>query len=132
MCLSIYGFVYIFGSILTPLIPARVERRCTLMTAMFGIGFFLFLVGPSQLLGFQESLTMMIVGLFLRGCFFAPLSIPALPEMIAATEEKYSSLDKEISNNLNSGIFNACLQLGHILGPLFGASTYSAVGFELT
>ena len=110
MCLSIYGFVYIFGSILTPLIPERIERRFTLMTGMFGLGFFLFFVGPSQLLGFRESFNMMIAGLFLTGCFLGPLAIPAFPEMIAATEDKYqNNIDKEISNNLNSGIFNACL-----------------------
>ena len=47
MCLSIYGFVYMIGAILTPMIPDRVERRFTLMMGMFGIGFFLFFVGPS-------------------------------------------------------------------------------------
>ena len=75
---------------------------------------------------------MMIVGLFLSACFLGPLAIPALPEQIAATEEKFPHLDKEMSNNLNSGIFNSSLGIGQILGPLFGATSYSALGFPIT
>ena len=64
-CMSIYGFVYIIGTLLVPHLPNRIEKRFTLMSAAFFIGLFLFLVGPSQILGFEESLMMLIIGLFL-------------------------------------------------------------------
>ena len=47
MCLSIYGFVYIIGTITVPYIPERIERRFTLIISSFLMGVFLFLVGPS-------------------------------------------------------------------------------------
>ena len=37
-----------------------------------------------------------------------------------------------MANNLNSGIFNACLGIGQILGPLFGATVYAKLNFRLT
>ena len=37
-----------------------------------------------------------------------------------------------MANNLNSGIFNACLGIGQILGPLFGATVYARLNFRLT
>ena len=52
VCMSIYGFFYIAGTLLVPLIPKRIQNRCILITASFLIGVFLFLVGPSQILGF--------------------------------------------------------------------------------
>ena len=64
-CMSIYGFVYIIGTLLVPQIPDRVQKRFTLMSGAFFMGIFLFLVGPSQILGFNESLMLLIIGLFI-------------------------------------------------------------------
>ena len=80
MCLSIYGFVYMIGSILTPLLPEWIEKRFTLIVSSFGIGLFLFFVGPSYIFGFNESLTFLISGLFLTAIFLGPLATPVLPE----------------------------------------------------
>lgn len=132
MVLSIYGFVYIIGTLLVPQIPDRIEKRFTLMISCFGIGFFLFLVGPSQILGFSESLSLMITGLVLTACFLAPLAIPALPEMVAATEAKFPKIDNITANNLNSALFNTFLGLGQIFGPLFGATSYAKLNFRIT
>ena len=80
MCLSIYGFVYIIGTLSMPYIPNRISKRFILIVSSLGIGVFLFLVGPSQLLGIKENLLTMIIGLFLTANFLAPLAIPVLPE----------------------------------------------------
>ena len=95
MCLSIYGFVYIIGTLSMPFVPQRISKRFILMASSLGIGIFLFLVGPSQIFGFQESLIMMIVGLFLSANFLAPLAIPVLPEMLEVTQEKFPGFDEE-------------------------------------
>ena len=101
------------------------------MSAFF-LGFFLILVGPSKILGIDEGLTIMIVGLFLSGCFLAPIAIPALPEMLEATEGKFHANESEKAGNYTAGIFNMGLGMGQVVGPLFGASMYDAIGFRNT
>ena len=96
------------------------------------MGIFFFLVGPSSILGFDDSLTLMIVGLFLTAQFLAPLCIPVLPEVIAATQEKFPHCDQKTAGNYTAALFNAGLGLGQILGPLYGASMYAAKGFRVT
>ena len=132
MCLSIYGFVYIIGTIAMPYVPERISKRFILMFSCFFMGIFLFLVGPSQLLGFRESLLTMVIGLFLTANFLAPLAIPVLPEMQEATMEKFPNFDSQQIGNYNGALFSSFLGLGQVLGPLFGASTYAALNFRLT
>lgn len=127
--MSIYGFVYIIGTLVVPQIPSRISKQFTLMTASLLMGLFLFLVGPSKLLGFNESLTMILIGLFITANFLAPMVIPVLPEMLDAIKEKNGACDDQLAGNYASALFNASLGLGQVLGPLFGATTYAALGF---
>lgn len=61
-----------------------------MMLSALLMGLFLFIVGPSQILGFNnESMTLLIVGLVITANFLAPLAIPALPEMMDAVKDKY-------------------------------------------
>ena len=88
------------------------------------------MVGPSEILGINESLTIMIVGLFLSACFLGSIAIPALPEMLESIDGKFLESEKEKAGNYSAGIFNMGLGLGQVFGPLFGASMYDAVGFR--
>jgi len=92
--MSIYGFVYIIGTLATPYIPERIEKRFTLIMSALFMGIFLFFVGPSSMFGMNESITLLIVGLFLTANFLAPLVIPVLPEMLAAIEDKVEAGDQ--------------------------------------
>lgn len=130
--MSIYGFCYIIGTLLVPHISSRIHKRFTLILSAFLIGVFFFLVGPSAIFGFDNSLTLTIVGLFLTAQFLAPTCIPVLPEVIAATQEKFPHCDQKVAGNYTAGLFNAGLGLGQILGPLYGASMYAAKGFRVT
>ena len=113
MTLSIYSIVYIIGTLLVPQIPTRIEKRFTLITGMFLLGAFLTLVGPSQVLGFEESFTMLIIGLSLSGCFLAPTTIPVLPEMLEATQAMFPSSEaQEAANNHTAALFNFGIGLG--------------------
>ena len=83
-------------------------------------------------MGFNDSLTMLIVGLFLTANFLAPLAIPVLPEMIQATQAKYPGCKSETAGNYTGALLNTFLGLGQVLGPMFGATLYASVGFRLT
>ena len=77
-----------------------------------GMGLFLFMVGPSQLLGFPDNFSLLIAGLVITANFLAPLAIPALPEMMDAIRSKYPNYDSEMAGNYASGLFNSGLSLG--------------------
>lgn len=132
MCMSIYGFVYIIGTLTVPHIPETISKRFTLIVSSLLMGIFLFLVGPSKILGFEDSLTLMIVGLFITANFLAPLVIPVLPEMIEAAEEKFSANQKQVTGDYTGALLSTFLGLGQVLGPLFGATTYAQLGFKVT
>ena len=87
--MSIYPVIYIFGTILVPFLSDRIQKRFTLICSAFLLGLFLILVGPSKILGIEENLTTMIVGLVLSGCLLGPIAIPALPEMLESIEGKF-------------------------------------------
>lgn len=81
--MSIYAFVYIFGTLLTPQLPEKISKRFTLQSSAFLLGLFMLVIGPSAALPFvPETLNSLIFGLFLTATLLAPLIIPALPEMI--------------------------------------------------
>lgn len=132
LCLSIYGFIYIIGTLIVPQIPERIEKRFIMMTSALCMGLFLTMVGPSQLLGFRESMGLLIAGLVITANFLAPLAIPALPEMMNAIREKYPKCNLELAGNYAGGLLNAGLNLGQIIGLFFGASTCAALNFRLT
>ena len=83
--LSIFPLVYIFGTLLTPCIPARVDKRVTLMSSALLMGIFNVFIGPSQMFALPETLVLVVIGLVMSGSCMAPMTIPVLPEMIDAS-----------------------------------------------
>ena len=124
--------MYIIGTFLTPYIPDRIEKRFTLIVSCFLMGVCLFFVGPSKLFGLEESLTLMIIGLFLTANFLAPTVIPVLPEILAAVEEKVDKSEMQKAGDYSGALLNTALGLGQVLGPLMGASFYAQWGFRTT
>ena len=102
------------------------------MTSNLLMGVFCFLIGPSVIFGLPETLALSIVGLTTSAVFLAPMVIPALPEMIEASKEKYPNQNKQTTNNYASALFNTGLGLGTCIGPLYGAMMYEKTNFRLT
>lgn len=103
------------------------------MIVMFGLaysGVILFIYGPSELLNFPNELYLVIIGLSLLGAGFTLSLIPTLPEMIVSVEGRFDNSRGEL-NDVASGVFNTCLGVGQIVGPLYSSIVTSAVGFRL-
>ena len=75
---------------------------------------------------------MLIVGLVLTSHFFALLGLPALPEMMLAIKKTYPKCNFELAGNYASGLLNSGNNLGQIVGPFYGATTYAALNFRMT
>ena len=103
-----------------------------MISSAMGLGIFLFMVGPSQILGFPDSFSLLIAGLVITANFLAPIALPALPEMIDAIKSTYPNSNFELAGNYASGLLNAGNNVGQILGPVYGASLYAALNFQLT
>ena len=117
---------------MTPCIPARVDKRVTLMSSALLMGIFNVFIGPSQIFALPETLVLVVIGLVMSGSCMAPMTIPVLPEMIEASQAKFPSQNARTTNNYVSAIFNTALGLGTCIGPLYGATAYERLNFRLT
>jgi MFS family permease len=72
----------------------------------------------------------MIIGQIGHGLVDPFLLIPALPEMIDVAMEKFPH-DEYLVNDLSSGIFNACISMGQLAGPIYGALMSEFTNFRL-
>ena len=80
-----------------------------------------FLIGPSKLLGFNESPGLTVLGLAVLGSGAGMIVIPVLPEMIEAVEEIYPDIDEVHLHNIISGMFVSAQGVGETLGPILGS-----------
>ena len=60
----------------------------------------------------DQSMISMCIGLGLLGFFMAPMSIPNMPEMMAAMREQYPDYDMEHADSLLSGMILASYSTG--------------------
>ena len=82
---AIWPVFYIPAAIAVQYVPQYVDKRVTIIiSALMSSVAFVF-VGPSQLLAFPDSLTLMIIGQAVLGIFTATMMIPGLPEMVEST-----------------------------------------------
>ena len=102
------------------------------MSSALLMGIFNVFIGPSQILALPETLVLVVIGLVMSGSCMAPMTIPVLPEMIEASQEKFPSQNARVTNNYVGAIFNTALGLGTCIGPLYGATAYERLNFRLT
>jgi len=120
------------GPLLLPLIAKKFESRATMMCGFFILGFSMTFVGPSNVFGFPDTSTaMMIIGLIVLGTGAACTVIPVIPEMMNAVEGQYEEHSSEVSDTF-SGIFNIAGGFGQIVGPSVAGVLADQVGFNWT
>uniref|UniRef100_A0A7S3NA97 Major facilitator superfamily (MFS) profile domain-containing protein n=1 Tax=Euplotes harpa TaxID=151035 RepID=A0A7S3NA97_9SPIT len=103
-----------------------------MMVGFFILVFSCLFLGPSRLLGFPETSTvMMVFGLVVLGTGAAFTVIPVIPEMLNAVGDQYAEHQSEVSDNF-SGIFNVAGGFGQIIGPTIAGLLKDEVGFNYT
>lgn len=78
----IWPVFYMSFCALVQYVPSTIEKRYIMILANLLCFFGCLIQGPSKLLRFPDSLTMIIIGQVFLGIINAFLIIPSLPEMI--------------------------------------------------
>jgi MFS family permease len=122
-----YAVMCIFLGYFTDRFPRRVVTLWGFLICVIGNIF----VGPSKLLHLPESLTLVILGLFINGVGIAFIFVPLLVELmhIVSHKEKINSGNTQF-NDKASGIFNFSFALGTILSPNLGGTLSDEIGFR--
>jgi len=122
---------YIPSMLIIPYVSIR--KRTILIASAFLLGLATFLNGPSEILGMPaDKLYLIMLGQALSGIFIATLSIPALPEMINSSTDRFDAREEHRVHSLCSGLYNASLGVGNTLGPIISSILFDAVGFRHT
>jgi hypothetical protein len=128
---AIYPLFYIPSSIAIQFMPRYIEKRVTLITAALLTGVAFCFVGPSDMLGMPDILSVMGLGQAIAGITTAFLLIPGLPEMIESSIPAFPGQENKV-NDLSAGIFNSFLGFGQVLAPAYGSLMVEQVGFRIT
>ena len=127
----ILAVCYTLNSLTLHKVPLTIEKRARLITA-HALNFVAYLlVGPSLLLQFPDSLTLMCLGQALGGATAAHICAPCLLEMLDSGKERFPDQEDAVTN-MSAAIYNAFLGLGYLLAPLYGTSVAEHLGFRLT
>jgi len=89
------------------------------MTSLTGLSYFL--VGPSSILNFPDSLLLIGIGSALLGFFIAGMLIPALPEMIDVLPLYTSNVSSKLRED-SIAFYSQMIGIGLLFGPMYGAS----------
>ncbi len=93
---GIAAFVYIFSSLLVPLLPKSVDKKIWILVGLLGSIPAQFVMGPSQILGLPaNSLFLIGVGQVILGAFDPFILIYCLPEMYDVIEQKHPELTEK-------------------------------------
>ena len=119
MSFAVPGIIYAVLSPLMYLFTAKLPKRAVILIGILLMSFGMFFVGTSKWLGLENSPIMIITGLMIIGAAAGMISIPVLPEMLEAIEERNDrSYNLEELNNYISGIFVTSTGVGEFVSPV--------------
>jgi len=127
---AIPTLIYAFSSPLIYNLTARIRKGGVIFFGYLIISTAMFLVGPSEILGFKDLTQLTFIGLCTMGLGCCMIIIPVLPDMIEATEEAYPGTDMDQLHNGISGLFIAAQGFGETLGPVLGSVFKVHFGFR--
>jgi len=122
ICFAVPGIIYAALSPLMYLFTERLPKRAVILIGILMMSVGMFFVGTSKALGLENNPAMIILGLMIIGAAAGMISIPVLPEMLEAIEERNDrKYNLEELNNYISGIFVTCTGLGEFIGPVLSS-----------
>ena len=130
-CFAVPGIIYAALSPLMYLFTERLPKRAVIIIGIVLMSIGMFFVGTSKSLGLENNPALIILGLIIIGVAAGMISIPVLPEMLEAIEErKEKNYNQEELNNYISGIFVMCNGLGEFIGPVLSSFLNEKYGFR--
>mmetsp|Transcript_28191 Transcript_28191/g.24909 ORF Transcript_28191/g.24909 Transcript_28191/m.24909 type:complete len:128 (-) Transcript_28191:175-558(-) len=121
-------FGYLIFSFLMSRYSHKFENKVLIITGSFLAIFGQFLIGPVYFL--PNSLITISIGQFTLGSLTALILIPTLPELTSVAIRLYPDQKSEASD-ISSGAFNSMLNLGQMIGPLYGSYITSVFNFRI-
>ena len=88
VCFAIPGVIYAALSPIMYLFTEKLPKRAVILIGIVLMAIGMFFVGTSKTLGLENNPAMIILGLMIIGASAGMISIPVLPEMIDAVEER--------------------------------------------
>ena len=125
------GVIYAALSPLMYLFTERLPKRAVILLGILMMSVGMFLVGTSKSLGLENNPAMIILGLMVIGAAAGMISIPVLPEMLEAIDERNDrNYNLEKLNDYISGIFVTSNGLGEFIGPVLSSFLNEKYGFR--
>lgn len=122
--------IYAATAPLVYLLTSKFRKTAVIIFGYAIVATGLFFVGPSKILGIQNSAAFIILGLAILGFGGSMIIIPIMPEMIESIEERYTIHDEVFLHNQISGMFIAFQGIGETLGPVLGSVLQHKFGFR--
>ena len=109
----------------------RMPKRAVMLIGVLMCALGMFFVGTSKSLGLENNPEMIITGLIILGISWGIMSVPVMPEMQEAVEQREDlDYDEEELDNFISGIFVVATGVGEAIGPMLSSILYDAYGFR--
>ena len=117
--------------------PRHIDSKVYLISAGFLASIAFLMNGPSNMLGLKDDIFWLVSGQMLMGLCDAQLCVLPLPELMKQAKLEFLIKDITINeeaeiNQYCATLFNQFIGVGQVLGPIFGALTFSKIGFSST
>ena len=131
VCFAVPGIIYAAISPLMYLFTERLPKRAVILIGIMMMSLGMFFVGTSKSIGLENNPALILLGLMIIGASAGMISIPVLPEMLEAIDERDDKkYNLEELNNFISGIFVTCTGLGEFIGPVLSSFLNERYGFR--
>ena len=118
---AIFPVFYIIScTIIGSYLSKKIDKRVVMIIATLCNSAAFTLVGPSLLLSYPDSITLMCIGQAAVGLCFGGMFVPALPASIEFAKENFPGYEREV-NSRSTGLFFTFLGIGFLVAPLYGS-----------
>lgn len=131
---ALLGGMFGLGSYFGGQLCHVLNRKYVMQIGLTLTGLSILMIGPSEFLGLQPSVTQILIGMAGVGFSTAVVWTVIHPEITEGVESDQSSKDKNfVSTDMIadkvSAIYNMTFAMGSILGPIIGGGLYDRLGF---